>query len=189
MPHVITQRPDPTGNVYTVAPLGGDGPVKTLQRRDLLDGRSLVSDQLQETPPVQDSCDDEESQSEDDDYDDNVYKVTTLKPQHHTYLPNHEHLTHTPPTVETAGEHDEMLHTVTDEDTRTQHPEDKELWRSQRAGAGCHSNPHHEPRSAVQATQHELQVTQQRVTSEMIAHFCESQLLLANMMTALGTNS
>ena len=58
VPHVITQRPDPTGNVYTVAPLEGDGPIKTLQRRDLLDGRSLVSDQLQETPPVQDSCDD-----------------------------------------------------------------------------------------------------------------------------------
>ena len=154
-----------------------------------MDGRCLVSDQLQETPPVEDSCDDEKSQSEDDYYDDNVYKVTTLKPQHHTDLPNHEHLTHAPPTVETAGEHDEMLHTVTDEDTTTQHPEDKELRHSQRTGAGCHSNPHHEPRSAVQATQYELQVTQGTVTSEMIAHFCESQLLLAKMMTALGTNS
>ena len=118
-----------------------------------------------------------------------VEEVTTLKPQHHTDLPNHEHLPHAPPTIEPAGEHDEMLHTVTDEDTTTQHPEDKELRWSQRTGAGCHSNPHHEPRSAVQATQYELQVTQGTATSEMIAHFCESQLLLVKMMTALGTNS
>ena len=27
VPHVIMQRPDPTGNVYTVAPLEGDGPM------------------------------------------------------------------------------------------------------------------------------------------------------------------
>ena len=60
--------------------------------------------------PMQ-SEDDEESQSEDDDYDDNVYKVTTLKPQRHTDLPNHEHLTHTPPTVETArGERRDASH-------------------------------------------------------------------------------
>ena len=92
-----------------------------------------------------------------------------------------------------------MLHTVTDKDTTIQHPEEKELRHSQHTGAGCHSNLHrmplqstpqsHEPRSAVQAIQHELQATQQTVTSEIIAHFCESQLLLAKLMTALGTNS
>ena len=90
-----------------------------------------------------------------------VGEVTTLKLQHYTDLPKHEHLTLTPPIVETAGEYDEMLQKVTDEDT-TQHPKKKELRRSQRTGAGCHSNPHHEPRSAVQAIQHELQ--QSRLT-------------------------
>ena len=53
-PYVITQRPDPAANVYTVVPLDGDGPIKTFQRLDLLDGRCLVSDQLRETSHVED---------------------------------------------------------------------------------------------------------------------------------------
>ena len=73
-PYVITQRPDPTANVYTVAPLDGDGPKKTLQRLDLLDGRCLVSDQLRETSHVEDIRDDEDTHSGDAD-DDDLYKV------------------------------------------------------------------------------------------------------------------
>ena len=45
-PHKVTARPNPTGHVYIVTPLDGDeeGQVKTVNRRDLLDGRALVQD-------------------------------------------------------------------------------------------------------------------------------------------------
>ena len=81
MEFCATQRPDPTGNVYTVAPLDGDGPIKTFQRRDLLDGRCLVSDQLRETSPVEDIRDDEDTHSGNSD-DDELYKVMTIMPHH-----------------------------------------------------------------------------------------------------------
>ena len=56
VPHVVTKRPDHNGNVYTVRPLDGNGNITTFQRRDLLDARRLVSDQLCETPPEDKRC-------------------------------------------------------------------------------------------------------------------------------------
>ena len=56
---------------------------------------------------------------------------------------------------------------------------------SQRVGAGCHSNPHCELRSA--AVQQELRLTE--VSSEMLAIFCDSHLLLARLMTGAVTKS
>ena len=44
VPHKVIARPNPTGNVYVVEPLVGDGPQKTLHRRDLLDSCHLVPD-------------------------------------------------------------------------------------------------------------------------------------------------
>ena len=43
MPHQVVARPDPEGNVYIVRPLDGEGPSRTVNRRELLDSRQLVS--------------------------------------------------------------------------------------------------------------------------------------------------
>ena len=42
VPYQVIGRPDPAGNVYVVKPLEGDGPSRTLNRKELLDSRQLV---------------------------------------------------------------------------------------------------------------------------------------------------
>jgi hypothetical protein len=49
-PYKVVRRPNPTGHVYIVAPLDGEGTEKTLNRKDLLDSRALVLDE--EEPPA-----------------------------------------------------------------------------------------------------------------------------------------
>ncbi len=55
-PYKVSARPNPEGHVYVVEPLDGDGPKKTLHRRDLLDSRHLVNDMISQpdtgTPKV-----------------------------------------------------------------------------------------------------------------------------------------
>ena len=199
VPHVVTKRPDPSGNVYMVTPLDGNGQIKTLQRRDLLDARRLVPDQLCEAPH-EEKRDEEDDQHVEDNDDDTLYRVITLTPQlrkEHA-LPFNA----APPTAETAGEHDEMAPAAPYEfdeiqpeiiiegpgnanNLDEQQDSGQEPRRSQRVGAGCHSNPHRELRSA--AMQQELRLTE--VSSEMLANFCESQLLLARLMASAITKS
>ena len=70
-PYVITVRPDPTGNVYVIKPLRGNGTRKTLNRRDLRpidhisssDGESATDDDDKE-------ADGNEDETEDDDESD-----------------------------------------------------------------------------------------------------------------------
>ena len=44
VPYRIVARPDPNGPTYTVEPLEGEGPQKTLHRREILEARDLVVD-------------------------------------------------------------------------------------------------------------------------------------------------
>ena len=199
VPHVVTKRPDPNGNVYTVTPLDGNGHIKTLQRRDLLDARRLVPDQLCETRPEEKRGVEDDQHVEDND-DDILYRVITLTPQLHKEPVLH--IDAAPPTAETAGEQYQIIPAAPDdlEEVRSECSNEgqvnannsddqldygQEPRRSQRVGAGCHSNPHRELRSA--ATQQELRLTE--VSSEMLANFCESQLLLARLMAGAVTKS
>ena len=69
----------PSGNVYVVTPLDGNGQIKTLQRRDLLDARRLVPDQLCETPHEEKRGEEDDQHVEDND-DDTLYRVIMLTP-------------------------------------------------------------------------------------------------------------
>ncbi len=112
VPHVVTKRPDPNGNVYTVTPLDGNGHIKTLQRRDLLDARRLVPDQLCETRPEEKRGVEDDQHVEDND-DDILYRVITLTPQLHKEPVLH--IDAAPPTAETAGEQDQMIPAAPDD--------------------------------------------------------------------------
>ena len=47
VPHQVVARPDPEGPVYTVEPLVGNGPRKTLHRREILEARGQDEDGVQ----------------------------------------------------------------------------------------------------------------------------------------------
>lgn len=45
-PYKVIGRPDPTGNVYVIEPLEGNGTIKTVNRAELLDSKLIVDDVL-----------------------------------------------------------------------------------------------------------------------------------------------
>ena len=45
-PFKVIGRPDPTGNVYVIEPLEGTGPIRTVNRSELLDSKVIVNDVL-----------------------------------------------------------------------------------------------------------------------------------------------
>ena len=115
-PYVITEKPDPTGNVYVIKPLRGNGTRKTMNRRDLrpIDHVSS-SDEESATDDDDRETDRNEEETEDDDEDD-LYQLVIPA----TKIPNRPNMDTegelrnadvldrtgegTPPIVDTAGE-------------------------------------------------------------------------------------
>ena len=161
-PYVVTERRDPTGNVYTVQPLHGGGPIKTLNRRDLRVHKHSMqdyhSDEDEEDEDDDDGDDRDDGDEEDEKEDEEeTYRLlipaqapTIIKPLHsdpvgEPVLDLKEELDDTPQLAEPPVADTEATQPGRAETVDTFIPR-----RSERKGAGHHSNPYGMPCSAVQ---------------------------------------
>ena len=186
----VTERIDPTGNVYTVEPLSGHGATKTVNRVELLDMKTdVMEDDEVETRHVPDEETDEStvsseenesnvsSEDEDDEYElimraaepvqKNEEEMETVIQQN---LP------------EVAAE-DEYV-TVEDKILPPKEEETKEPRRSTRKGRGCHSNPHALPRSTVNNSVNTVPVPDPvSVNSQILADASRAQMLFMQVLS------
>ena len=266
-PYKVIGRPNPQGHVYVVTPLDGSEEQKTINRRDLLDGRTLVlPPQALETEYEVPRKDAPTATSTSDEEEDDLL-LEPLKPATQrvqpgrkveqplasvkageqqppaTYptelledaagvppaqrlqagdglpedsLPEEARETSVaktteeqPPASHKAGEHHQpqkwSAHPPgnTEGVPQAQAPEAEnclpasnpgddvpaqhmaEVRRSSRTGAGCHSNPHHLPKSAVQSEMPAAPVPAPTVDPRVLADISRTQLLLAQMLAGV----
>ena len=201
-PHRVVGKPNSTGHVYIVTPLNGEGPEKTLNRRDLLDGRALILDEggpsdtelRQSDVPFLAVCRDTNTEAEDDLV---IVKKQVVAPEEEPTASHkageHQHSElHHPEQLDVSTD-PSLVHTSGSEGVPAEpDPSDGEQSdelpaeprRSTRAGAGCHSNPHHLPKSAVQSQIHAAQPVP-RVDAQVLADIGRTQLLLAEMLAGV----
>ncbi|XP_064637297.1 uncharacterized protein LOC135493704 [Lineus longissimus] len=176
VPYQVIGKPDPNNEVYSVEPLDGSGPAKTMNRVNLLRSDRLVVQELPEQPDEEQATDRpdpimtrsraeardnqvaESDRSESDSEDDDI--VVWEEPGE---------VLEAPPQVEIS--------------IPVPAPTPR---RSGRATAGRHRNMHHLPKSSVHTTVREMtEINSDSGTSmseQTIADFAKAQLMLAKLL-------